>query len=131
MALASASALGDFLILMGAMVRFSSTVLLGNRLKCWNTMPIFCRCRGRSTFFPVMSTPLNRMEPEVGVSSRFRLRRNVLLPHRDDVALVHVRRYTVQRLHIAAVVILFQIVYLDQLLCHQTCTSRCCFRLRS
>ena len=51
--------------------------------------------------------------------------------HRDDIALVHVRRYTVQRLHIAAVVILFQVVYLDQLLCHQTCTSRCCLRLRS
>ena len=80
MAFCSASDLGTFLILMGAMVRFSSTVLLGNRLKCWNTMPIFCRWRGRSTFLPVMSTPSNRMEPEVGVSSRFRLRRNVLLP---------------------------------------------------
>ena len=29
---------------------------------------------------PVMSTPSKMMEPEVGVSSRFRLRRNVLLP---------------------------------------------------
>ena len=32
------------------------------------------------TFFCVISTPWNRIDPLVGVSSRFRLRRNVLLP---------------------------------------------------
>ena len=37
----SASALGMFNSLRGARVRFCSTVLWGNRLKCWNTMPIF------------------------------------------------------------------------------------------
>ena len=53
-------------------------------------MPIFCRCWSMSTFtsFPsaffvlglVMSTPSKMMEPPVGISSRFRLRRKVDLP---------------------------------------------------
>ena len=68
----------------------SMMVMWGNRLKCWNTMPIFWRCwsmssftslpSGVRTFFLVMSTPSNTMEPPVGSSSRFRLRKKVDLP---------------------------------------------------
>ena len=68
----------------------SIMVMWGKRLKCWNTMPIFWRCSSMFTFtilpsaffifFLVMSTPSKRMEPPVGSSSRFRLRRNVDLP---------------------------------------------------
>ena len=32
-----------FSTFMGARVMFSRIVLLANRLKCWKTMPIFCR----------------------------------------------------------------------------------------
>ena len=49
---------------------------------------------------------------------------------RDDVALVHVHRDAVQRLDVAAVVVFLQVLDLDKRLCHQICTSRCCFRLR-
>ncbi len=68
----------------------SMMVMWGKRLKCWNTMPIFWRCWSMSTFtvlpsaffifFLVISTPLKMMEPPVGSSSRFRLRRKVDLP---------------------------------------------------
>ena len=33
------------------------TFMLLNRLNCWNTMPIFCRCRSIFTFLSVISVP--------------------------------------------------------------------------
>ena len=72
-----------FSIYSGARVIFSSTVLLLNKLKCWNTIPIFCRWTLMSTFISVRSTPWNRMLPEVGSSMQFRQRKNVLLPEPD------------------------------------------------
>ena len=59
---------------------FSMTVLCGNRLNCWNTMPIRARSLLMSFLGSVMSTPSKVMVPEVGSSSRFRQRRKVDLP---------------------------------------------------
>ena len=81
-ALASASARSMPLMRMGPAVRFFITFILLNRLNCWNTMPIFCRCWSICLLCPLaqMSTPSIRICPEVGFSSRFRQRRKVLLP---------------------------------------------------
>ena len=65
---------------MGARVMFRRTVIWGNRLKCWNTMPIFRRQPSISTPGPVRRVPSKRMEPPVGRSSRFRHRRRVDFP---------------------------------------------------
>ena len=65
---------------MGAIVRFLITVIWGNRLNCWKTIPIFRLCRLISFFLSVISTPSKRIVPSVGSSSRLRQRRNVLLP---------------------------------------------------
>ena len=59
---------------------FFRMVMLGKRLKCWNTMPIFRRTTSMSVLGSVMTSPSKVMVPEVGSSSRFRLRRNVDLP---------------------------------------------------
>ena len=79
-ALFSASALDFLSSLVGASVMLRRIVICGNRLKCWNTMPILRRCRLMSTFGSVMFTPSNSIVPSVGVSSRFSDRRNVDLP---------------------------------------------------
>ena len=80
MACSLAAAAVFFFRVTGAMVMFCSTVLWGNRLKCWNTMPIFWRCRSIFTALPARSAPSKKMAPEVGCSSRFRLRSSVDLP---------------------------------------------------
>ena len=49
-AFSSASALLKSLRWTGASVRFFRTVMFGNRLKCWKTMPILRRWRSRSIF---------------------------------------------------------------------------------
>ena len=55
-------------------------------LSAWKTMPIFLRCRSRSSFLPfasffcVMSTPSKMICPLVGSSSRFSERRKVDFP---------------------------------------------------
>ena len=73
----------------GARIIFSMTVLCGNRLNCWNTMPIFWRTVLISTLLPssprflVMSMPSNTTTPSVGSSSRLSERKNVLLPPPD------------------------------------------------
>ena len=48
-----------------------------------------------------------------------------------DIALADVHGHAVQRLDVAAVVVFFQVMHLNECLCHQICTSRCCLRLRS
>jgi len=82
MALLSASSFGIFLMRIGATVRFRITSMLLNKLNCWNTMPIFCRCRSMFLFWRLsqMSVPSKMILPEVGFSSKFRQRRNVDLP---------------------------------------------------
>ncbi len=61
-------------------MQFSSTVMLLNRLKDWNTMPILDRYREAFTPLPVMSWPWKRIWPPVGVSSRLMHRSRVDLP---------------------------------------------------
>ncbi len=59
---------------------FFRMVILGNRLKCWNTMPIWRRTASISVLASVITVPSKVMEPEVGVSSRLSERRKVDLP---------------------------------------------------
>ena len=90
MARRSASAFGTPLVNRGASVTFSSTVLCGNRLKSWNTMPtlarILCRCRSsagtRPPFFGMCQSgsPSIRITPPLIVSRVIRMRRIVVLP---------------------------------------------------
>ena len=82
-ACASASACDLCRSFTGARVMLRRMVICGKRLKCWNTMPIFCRWRLMLQLLSVISTPLNRMRPPVGTSSRLRQRRNVDLPEPD------------------------------------------------
>ena len=62
---------------------FSITVMCGNRLKCWNTMPMCWRTLSRSTFGSVRSNSSTTTLPPVMSSSLFRQRRNVDLPEPD------------------------------------------------
>ena len=68
---------------VGVMVIFSNTVRCGNTLKCWKTMPIFCRCLSIFRFFAAISTPSKITWPLVGSSSKFKQRRKVLFPEPD------------------------------------------------
>ena len=67
----------------GPALTLSSTVMLVNRLNCWNTMPIFWRIWSIFVSLEVMSTPSNTICPPVGSSNRFRQRKNVDLPEPD------------------------------------------------
>ncbi len=82
-AVASASARGCFFTQIGASVQFSSTVRCGNRLKCWNTMPMSLRTA--SMFFSESSSvmPSTITVPCSCVSSRLRQRISVDLPEPD------------------------------------------------
>ena len=63
-----------------ASVRLSITRRCGNRLNCWNTIPIRCRTAETSTPLPVISSPSRKMRPESTGSSRLTQRSSVLLP---------------------------------------------------
>ena len=76
----SASALLIFLSVTGASVQLSSTSMLLNRLKPWNTMPMSSRSLLMLQRSAVRSWPWNQMWPASGVSSRLRQRRKVDLP---------------------------------------------------
>ena len=65
---------------MGAAVTLSNTVMLANRLNCWNTMPILLRILSILVLFEVISTPSKMMCPPVGTSSRFKQRKKLDLP---------------------------------------------------
>ena len=65
----------------GASVRFSITVKLLIKLKCWNTIPRFRRTF--RIFFSVTSSPLKYISPEVGSSIQLMQRRNVDFPDPD------------------------------------------------
>ena len=62
---------------------FSITVRWPNRLKLWNTMPIFLRTLLISHFGSVISTPSTHTWPEVGFSIWLMQRSKVLLPVPD------------------------------------------------
>ena len=82
-------ALSRFCTFTGASMRFSKTVIWGNRLNCWNTMPILQAMR-RTSFLLTYSVPVavsvHSASPSMitlplsMVSSLFRQRSSVLLP---------------------------------------------------
>ena len=82
----------------GAMVMFCSTVLWGKRLKCWNTMPIFCRWRLMSTDLSARSTPSKMICPAVGSSSRFSDRSSVDLPEPEGPIMATTSPWLMSRL---------------------------------
>ena len=59
---------------------FSATVMCGNRLKLWNTMPIRRRTGSGSRPGSLMSSPSSRITPSSIGSSRLMHRSSVLLP---------------------------------------------------
>ena len=65
---------------MGPIVRLSRTDRWAYKLKDWKTIPIFCRIPGTFVFLSSNGIPSISMLPPVGVSRRFRQRKNVLLP---------------------------------------------------
>ena len=67
MAVAVASSLLFFCSLMGARVRLPSTVMLGYRLNCWNTIELYLRAISR-WFFLVSGVPSMITSPLVGSS---------------------------------------------------------------
>ena len=67
-------------VLRGASVTFSSTVMCGNRLNAWKTIPILRRSALTSTFGPVTCSPSITISPRSTASSRFRQRSSVDLP---------------------------------------------------
>ena len=79
-ALLFASSLLIFFILIGAKVILSKTVIWGNRLKFWNTIPIFCLTSSILTFLSVIFLSSNNIWPSVGSSSKFIHLKTVLLP---------------------------------------------------
>src|SRR5699024_5072523 len=89
-ALASASAFFSPITLTGASMMFSITVMLGNRLKCWKTMPMSVvvrrrRLSGIRTRLPpccsyCRGVPPMWMYPPVSSSSVITRRRMVVLP---------------------------------------------------
>ena len=62
---------------------FFMMLIWGNRLNCWNTIPIFRLSRLISVFLSVISVPSKKIWPPVGSSSRFMHRRNVDFPEPD------------------------------------------------
>ena len=79
-AIFSASAFERPSTLRGASMTLPSAVRCGNRLNCWNTMPMCSRTLFTSTPGAVMSSPSKKILPAVGFSSRFTQRRSVDLP---------------------------------------------------
>src|SRR4051812_587413 len=80
---ASASARDLPTTLRRASETLPSAFRCGYRLNDWNTMPIFCRTRFRSTPGRVMSVPSTTTEPLEGSSSRLQQRSSVDLPEPD------------------------------------------------
>ncbi len=64
----------------GESVTFCSTVMCGNRLKAWKTMPICWRSWLTSSLSFVRFWPSTVIEPESTFSSRLMQRRSVDLP---------------------------------------------------
>ncbi|EPQ70834.1 Amino acid ABC transporter, ATP-binding protein [Mycobacterium marinum MB2] len=76
-----ASSLDSPRSLRGASVTLSTTLRCGNRLKCWNTMPM--RCRRSLGLSRNTDRPSSRMSPLSGSCRRFKVRSSVDLPDPD------------------------------------------------
>ena len=68
---------------MGAKMQLSRTLMCGNRLKCWNTMPISLRTLAASRVAWDRSVLLIRMLPFSAISRRLMQRIKVDLPEPD------------------------------------------------
>ncbi|MNC51803.1 hypothetical protein D3C75_1011110 [compost metagenome] len=66
--------------LIGARVQLSSTLMCGNRLKCWNTMPISLRTSAAWRVVRARSVSLTRMWPFSAISRRLMQRISVDFP---------------------------------------------------
>ena len=86
-----------FFSVIGARVQLSSTFMLLNRLKLWNTMPMCSRRRLMLTRSAARSSPWNQMWPESGVSSRFMQRNRVDLPEPDAPMMVTTSPWLTER----------------------------------
>ena len=80
MACALAAFLSAFFSSTGASVKLSNTLRLLNKLKCWNTIPMFSLTLFRSTSLASIWWPSTTTWPSVISSKRFRQRRNVDFP---------------------------------------------------
>ena len=78
---ARACSAGSLRSLRSARETLSTTVLCGNRLNCWNTMPM--RWRSSSGLSLSTDRPSSRMSPWSGSIRRFITRRSVDLPEPD------------------------------------------------
>ena len=67
----------------GAIMTFSSAVLCGNRLYCWNTMPTLRRSASLSSFGSLTSCPSTRIEPRSIGTSALTQRKSVDFPEPD------------------------------------------------
>src|SRR4051812_4443151 len=76
----SACSRGTLCALRGASVTLSSTVMCGNRLNAWNTMPIRARTASASALGSQMSRPSSSITPSSTVASRSTQRSSVDLP---------------------------------------------------
>src|SRR5215471_758164 len=84
----SASGLGRRLTIVGPAMTLPSAVMCGNRLKCWNTMPVAARNAdsSRSEYLTRLPSPKRisrsptQMLPRSGSSSRLMQRKRVDLP---------------------------------------------------
>ena len=83
MARSSAMTVGRSSTFVGARVTLSSTVMCGNRLKLWNTMPTSLRKALTSTPRPLTRSPPRRITPSSMSSSALMHRRRVDLPLPD------------------------------------------------
>ena len=68
---------------IGARMQLSSTLMCGNRLKCWNTMPISLRTLAASRLGCDRSVLLTRIWPFSAISRRLMQRIKVDLPEPD------------------------------------------------
>lgn len=59
---------------------FSKIERWGNRLKCWNTIPICCLTKLISVLLSIKWAPSIIISPSEGSSKRFKQRKNVLFP---------------------------------------------------
>ena len=99
---------------MGASVMLCRMVICGNRLKCWNTMPIFCRWRSISIFGSVISSSSKYILPSVGSSKEVQRAQERTLAAAGgswddhDLAAADLGADAVKRFDLAAVIVFLQ-----------------------
>jgi len=69
---------------VGLRITFFSTDMCGNKLKDWNTIPIFWRTSFGFTEPEMIDSPSRRISPESMATSRLRHFKSVDLPEPED-----------------------------------------------